>query len=101
MTTEYEAVTKTSYPQPRLWRVSYVSKHNRKADVVVKVPYGGVFAMSEVLTRMTLMGQVRWFRLEAADTPRIEEQKASRHGLERWMPGLTRTSTYTGVDWTA
>ena len=100
MTTEYEA-TGRSYTEPRLWRVRYVSKHNRKADVVLKVPYGGVFAMTELLTRMVAMGQVRWFRLEAAETPEIEAQKRSRHGLERWLPGLIRTSSVTGVDWRA
>jgi hypothetical protein len=100
MTTEYEAITNTSYKQPRLFRVRYVSKHNRKADVVTKVPYGGVFAMSEMLSRMLTIGQLKWFRLDVAQTPEIEAQKATRHGLERWLPALTHTSRYTGVDWT-
>jgi len=100
MTSEYEVVSGTTYKTPRLFRVRYVSKHNRKADIVAKVPYGGVFGMSEMLSRMLLMGQLKWFRIELADTPHIEAQKASRHGLERWLPALTRTSQYTGVDWT-
>ena len=61
----------------------------------VKVPYGGAYAMSELLTRMLTQGQIERVEIAAA-TP--EEIGQNRSTLERWLPALTNTQT--GVDWT-
>jgi hypothetical protein len=62
----------------------------------VKVPYGGAFAMSELLTRMVTIGQIERFTIAAA-TP--DEIAVFRPYLVRWLEGLT--SLPTGIDWTA
>ena len=89
----------------RIFKVTYTSapvpgvRRRRRAETFVKVPYGGAFGMTEVLTRMTSVGQIARFSVAAAtageSTPEI------RKGLERWLPALTHTSDVTGVDWTA
>jgi hypothetical protein len=87
------------YRQPSLYKVTYRSGvRQRVASVVVKVPYGGVFGMTDTLTRMMTTGQIRWFRVEVAQTKDITPV---RDRLERWLPALTGTSSITGVDWTA
>lgn len=65
-------------------------------SVVVKIPYGGVFAMTELLTRLLYVHELMWFRIDAATTKEINAQK--RKGLERWLPAFTRDQD---VDWTA
>jgi len=86
--------------QVRIFRVTYTTRRHgrrrRKATVVVKVPYGGAFAMSELLTRMVAIGQLERFEVAAA-TPR--EIGLMRQHLQRWLPALT--SGPTEVDWTA
>lgn len=84
---------------PRIYKVTYRSGVRRRiASTVVKVPYGGVFGMTEVLTRMLAVGQVLWYRVDIASTKDITPV---RDRLERWLPALIRTSEVTGVDWTA
>jgi hypothetical protein len=65
----------------------------------VKVPYGGAFGMTEVLTRMVSVGQIERFTIAAARPGEITPE--IRGNLERWLPALTHTSQITGVDWTA
>jgi len=86
----------------RIFRVTYITpKHGqrpRRARVYVKVPYGGAFAMSEVLTRMVSVGQLERFEVAAARPGEITPD--IRAALQRWLPALTNTSSITGVDWT-
>lgn len=82
---------------PRIYKVRYRGRR-RVATVFVKVPYGGLYGMTELLTRMLAIGQVRWFSLAPA-TP--VEIGLVRDGLQRWLPALTESSSITGVDWTA
>lgn len=84
----------------RIWTVTYCGNVGRPrvATVVVKIPYGGVFAMTELLTRMVTIRQIRWFALWEA---RPGEIAMARESLERWLPALMRSSERTRVDWTA
>ena len=85
---------------PRIFKVTYRSGlRHRNAEMYMKVPYGGLFGMSEVLSRMLTTGQILWFRISVAKPGEITPE--IRSGLERWMPALTHTSDTTGVDWTA
>lgn len=87
------------YRQPSIYKVMYCSKRRPRIEsVIVKVPYGGVFGMTDLLTRMLTIGQIRWFTVEVARTKDITPV---RDRLERWLPALTKTSQRTGVDWTA
>lgn len=82
-------------PKPRIYRVDYVGGHPpRRSTVVTKVPYGGAYAMTELLTRMVTVEELRWFRVSRA-TP--AEIAAHRETMQRWLPALT---TNTEVDWT-
>lgn len=88
--------------KPRIFTVTYkASRHpgyrKRLAKVVVKVPYGGSYAMTEVLTRMVNVGELERFTVAIAAPDEIE---AWRSALLRWLPALTMTSDWTGVDWT-
>ena len=85
---------------PRIFKVTYRSGlRYRNAETYMKVPYGGLFGMSEVLSRMLTTGQILWFRIDVAKPGEITPD--IRAGLERWMPALTHTSHVTGVDWTS
>lgn len=81
---------------PRIYKVSYRGSR-RVAQTLVKVQYGGMFGMTELLTRMLATGQILWFRVSVAKSSEIAEHRA---GLERWLPALENTSSITGVDWT-
>jgi hypothetical protein len=85
--------------KPRILRVDYVSvRRPRHGTAFMKVPYGGIFGMSEVLARMVATEQIRWYRVAVATPAEIAEHRES---LERWLPALVATSARTGVDWTA
>jgi len=90
-----------NYREPRIYKVTYRSAIKRRIAVtLMKVPYGGLYGMTEVMTRMVATGQVRWFRVDIATTQEIDEW--GRTSLERWLPALMRTNELgTGVDWTA
>jgi hypothetical protein len=85
----------------RLFRVTYKATYHmrqrRVAEIVVKVPYGGAFAMTELLTRMLTVGEIEWFRISLPTKAEIE---IWRPRLQRWLPSLVETSELTGVDWT-
>jgi hypothetical protein len=65
----------------------------------VKVPYGGLYGMTESLVRAMTTGQIRWFRVDVAKPGEITPEVRSH--LERWLPALQQTSHITGVDWHA
>jgi len=81
----------------RIFKLSYrkVRAGKRVRTVVVKVPYGGAFSMTELMTRMIYVGEVMWFRVEPATGKEIA---SVRDSMERWLPTLTRDRE---VDWTA
>ena len=82
----------------RIFRVTYRSGHVRRlASVLVKVPYGGIFAMTEVLSRALAIGEIEWFRIERP--ARISDTE--RAGLVRWTQAFAETSKTTLVSWTA
>lgn len=91
-----------AYQKPRLFKVEYTATRRpgyrkRKAMVIVKIPYGGSFAMAEVLMRMVNVGEIERFKVSL---PTTEEINGWRNALMRWLPALTMTSEWTGVDWT-
>ena len=83
--------------KPRIWKVTYRRMHKGKRvrTIYTKVPYGTVFSMTEILTRMAYVREIIWFRIEVASGKEIANNRSS---LERWLPLLTRDKY---VDWTA
>lgn len=83
---------------PRIFRVTIRSAYNGKlARVFTKVPYGGVYAMTEALTRAVMTGEVEWFRIEPAKAHDITA--GIREHLQRWPEALRSMSERTGVTW--
>lgn len=84
--------------QARIYRVMYRSAVNDKlVRVFTKVPYSGVYAMTETLTRAVTTGQVAWFRLDPAKAGEITPKV--REGLQRWPEALRSTTPRTEVNW--
>lgn len=90
---------------PRIYRLRYGGFRRRGPkgtfipstyDHYVKVPYSGLFGLSETLTRATSTGQISWFRIDVAKpgeiTPEVREQ------LVRWPDALHFSTEVTGVD---
>jgi hypothetical protein len=89
-------------PAPnRIWRVTFRSAHNRRRvfEVVAKVPYGGVFAMTEQLTRALTVGELLWFRVDPVPAGDINPEM--RAALQRWPEALRATSERSEVSWMA
>ncbi len=86
-----------SYP-PRILRVIYRSAHHprRLARVHAKVPYSGIYALSEVLVRALSQNEILWYRIEQVDPKEIA---AIRKSLERWPEALAASSEQTFVKW--
>jgi hypothetical protein len=82
----------------RIIRVEIKARRGRKRihTAYVKVPYGGAYAMSELLTRMLTVGELERFTVSAATA---DEIAVFRPYLVRWLEGLT--SMRAQVDWTA
>jgi hypothetical protein len=86
--------------QPRIYRVTYRSGINGKlVRVFSKVPYSGVYALTETLTRAITTGQVAWFRLDPAKPGEITPKM--RQALQRWPEALSASTEKTEVSWTA
>ena len=95
----------SSVPPPRIYRLTYKGSASprgergrfiaRVACAYIKVPYGGLFGLSDTLDRALTTRQIAWYRLELANTitPEI------RAGLVRWGEALQTTSAVTGVRW--
>lgn len=87
-------------PPPRILRIMFRSAYNGKAvRVFAKVPYSGAYALTEVLTRALLVGEILWFRLDPAKATEITP--GVRAGLMRWPEALRSTTERTHVSWTA
>lgn len=83
---------------PRIFRVTYRSAVKRRVvSTWVKVPYGGLFGMTEALTRAMSTGQIVWFRVDVARPGEITSDV--RASLQRWPTALEETSTSTSVEW--
>lgn len=92
--------------QPRIFRVRYSGAQRREqgrflprlATVFVKVPYGGLFGLSETLVRAMSTNQIRWFRIDVARPGEITPE--IRASLTRWPEALGITTSTTAVEWT-
>lgn len=85
---------------PRIFKITVRSAYNGKlARVFTKVPYGGAFAMTEVLTRALTTGEILWFRVEPAKTSEITPH--IRETLQRWPEALYSMTERTGITWLA
>lgn len=83
---------------PRIFRVTIRSSYNHKlARVFTKVPYGGVYALSEALTRAMMTGEIEWFRIEPARGADLTDHV--RKNLQRWPEALRSMTDRTGVTW--
>ena len=83
-------------PEPRIIRLRYRSGVNgRVATAIAKVPYSGLFDLSEKMARLLAKGQVRWFRMDPATVAEIE---AARDALQRWPDALRATVDLTRID---
>jgi hypothetical protein len=84
---------------PRIFVVTYRSTHGRgrKFEMWIKVPYGGLFNLLDVMGRAVATGQVRWFRV---DVPSVITD-VMRANVKRWPAALAESSRITGVDWNA
>lgn len=76
----------------------YRSALNGKlVKVYTKVPYSGLYPMTETLTRALAVGDIEWFRVDPAKpteiTPRVREN------LQRWPEALRASTTKTEVTW--
>lgn len=84
--------------RPRIIRVMYRSAKNGKlVKVLTKVPYAGLYPLTETLTRALAVGDIGWFRIDPAKkseiTPRV------RDSLQRWPEALRSTTERTDVTW--
>lgn len=82
---------------PRIFRVTYRSAVNgRVARAYVKVPYSGLYGLTETLARQVMTRQVLWFRIDVAKPAEIAEHRST---LSRWLDALRATTGRTRVDW--
>lgn len=82
---------------PNIFKVSYRSAVNgRVARAYVKVPYSGLYGLTETLTRQQAAGQILWFRVAIARPHEIAEHRSE---LARWLDALRATTRITKVDW--
>lgn len=86
-------------PAPhRIIRITYRSGRKRRVvSTLAKIPYGGMFAMLDVLGRAVSMGDIRWFRIEAP----LHITDVERDMLRRWPEALASTTAISGVTWLA
>lgn len=83
-------------PESRIIKIRYRGgPRGRVAIAYAKVPYAGSYALTELLTRLMLKGEIRWFRIEPASPLEIETQ---RDTLQRWPEALRQTIKITGVN---
>jgi hypothetical protein len=84
-------------PQRRIWRFTYRAKNGKLIRGYAKVPYSGVYGLTETLTRAITVGDIEMFRLDPATPKEITPARRSR--LERWPEALRATSKRSGVTW--
>ncbi len=79
-----------------MYRSAYTGKLVR---LYAKVPYGGVFALTEQLTRALTTGEIAWYRLDPAKPREISPRM--RANLKRWPEALAESSSKSQVTWLA
>lgn len=83
---------------PRIFRITIRSAYNLKlARVYAKVPYGGVYAMTEALARALATGEILWFRVDVPKASEITD--GIREKLQRWPEAFRSMSERTEVTW--
>jgi len=90
---------------PRIFRVEYTTPPRRergrflprRASAWVKVPYGGLYGLTETLVRAMTTGQVERVSLRVARPREITPEV--RAELARWPDALAHTTEVTHVDW--
>lgn len=90
---------------PRIFRLEYTApvrrEHGRfrarKAAAWIKVPYSGLYALTETLVRAMTTGQIERYTLRVARPREITPQV--RESLTRWPEALSHTTEVTAVDW--
>lgn len=87
------------WPAVRIFRIMFRSAVGKQVTVFAKVPYSGAYALTEVLTRALVMGEIQWFRLDPAKPGEITPKR--RASLLRWPEALRSTSERSGVTWLA
>lgn len=87
----------TLRPAPRrIWKVTYRAK-GKLVRTYAKVPYAGVFGLTETLTRALAVGDIDMYRLDAAKPTEITPGVRAR--LQRWPDALRSTTQRSGVTW--
>lgn len=90
---------------PRIFRLTYTTPirrgvrgrfERRTASAWIKVPYAGLFALTENLTRQMTTGQIESFTLRVARPKEITPEV--RTSLTRWPEALSHTTEVTAVD---
>lgn len=89
-----------SYP-PRVLRITYRSNYHprRVVHTYAKVPYSGIFELTEVLSRAVSTSEIIWFRLDRLLPGQITP--SIRRELVRWPEALKATSALSQVTWLA
>ncbi len=91
--------------QPRIFRLQYGGFRRRSGDGRfavstyeghIKVPYAGLFGLTDSLTRAVSTGQISWFRIDVAKPGEITIEV--RDQLVRWPDALSYSTSVTGVD---
>ena len=88
-----------SWRAQRIFRIMFRSAMGKQVTVFAKVPYSGLYALTEVLTRALSTGEILWFRLDPAKASEITPNR--RSSLRRWPEALRSTSERSGVSWLA
>jgi len=90
---------------PRIFHLTYTAAvrrdvkgrmQPRKASAFIKVPYAGIYALAENLTRAMTTGQIESYTLRVARPREITPQV--RANLVRWPKALQATTEVTAVD---
>jgi len=85
-------------PAPRrIWRFTYRAANGKLVRGFAKVPYAGVFGLTETLTRAITVGDIDMYRLDPAKPKEITPGVRAR--LQRWPEALQATSARSGVTW--
>lgn len=90
---------------PRIFKLDYTTPvkrergkfSRRRQSAFIKVPYAGLYALSETLTRAMTTGQIESFTLRVARPHEITNE--IRGQLTRWPEALQHTTEVTAVDW--
>jgi hypothetical protein len=84
--------------RPRILTITYRSAHHprRVIKTYAKVPYSGIYALTETLSRALSINEILWFRVERTPVPDI---KHIRSQLVRWPQALGESSRTSDVTW--